>query len=215
MAPGSGHWDAAPTSAVLGRYWGSTEAAKGCEVLNPASVLAAGNRMSSSSGWCCGIARLLAYVMSRGDETGNRVPSPTQVQGWRGQLQSAQGVRGDPGQGPPEPGPQQPEGALSVAFSRLLSSLGSPSKSRWGGDKHQIGTCECRARRQPWALTQQRGLSHGVRLVSCPCIAAPGLTAPAGPRLQQGGWNERSWPRREGLQVAGVGKHKYLRGGSQ
>lgn len=88
--------------------------------------------MSSSSGWCCGMPSATGLCHEqRVMKAGNRVPSPTQVQGWRGQLQSAQGVRGDPGQGTPEPGPQQPEGALSV---RLLTTAVFPREraEQWG-----------------------------------------------------------------------------------
>lgn len=93
-------------------------------------------------------------------KAGNRVPSPT-VQGWRGQLQSAQGVRGDPGQGTPSQAHSNREGALSVRSSHDCC-LPSELQEQWGRVTSTDRTCQCREPEEPaLGATQQRGSAMG------------------------------------------------------
>lgn len=134
--------------------------------------------------------------------------------GLEGQLQSAQGVR-ETRTGDPRGRPTTARGALSkCALPRLLSSLGS-EQSSGGGDKHQIGAVRDAEPEEPaLGAPAAARLNHGQAGV-LPCHScSPGLTAPAGLSSSRGGWNERL-AKAGRTQVAGVGKHKYLRGRSQ
>lgn len=128
-------------------------------------------------------------------ETGNGVPSPTQVQGWRGPAAvSPRGSGGDPGQGTPSQEATATRGPCRCAFSHVSS--GRACTSSGGGDScirsHRGAVPGGGA--HPLALTHSSGAQPWGQAGVLPFNCSPGLTAPAGPRLQQEGWKEEgSW----------------------
>ena len=126
------------------------------------------------------------------------------MQGWRGQLQSAQGIRGDPGQGTPQARPTATRGGpvgvpsydcrLSLGrghftyFPTAYGAVGEVTSIRSGRvsaepEEPALGTHTV-AGAQPWGQTGVLPL-HSCRTLGWLPLRVPGSS--------RGGWEERSW----------------------